>query len=157
MQSRLSQLLQITQCLNSNNNNWTFLFLEQLTKELNHKSIGSLIASLLLNHQSLLSNHSLQRLLEYSLSSCTINTPLTSNNAPLIISLPKDVFDHLGLFLGKKHGMGLGYCCHKLFHFTRTMSFLHTCGRGHSLTLTCRTIQKIADMGCDLLVASVNR
>ena len=155
MESRLSQLLQITHCLNNCNNNWTFLFLEQLANELNHKSIGSLIASLLLNNQSILSNSNLQTLLKYSKNTCA-NSSYTNNDVIPLISLPKDVFDHMGLFIGKIDGMELGYCCHKLYHFTRTISFLHTSGRGHTTTLTCRMIQKIADTGYDPLIACIN-
>ena len=156
MESRLSQLLQITHCLNSCNNNWTFLFLEQLAKELNQQSIGSLIACLLLNNQSILSNNHLQTLLKYSKNTYVNHVPATNNDVIPLISLPKDVFDHIGLFIGKIDGMKLGYCCHKLYHFTRTISFLHTSGRGHTTTLTCRMIQKIADTGYDPLIACIN-
>ena len=157
IRSRLAQLLQITQWLNNINNNDVFLFLDALSKELNHISIGALISSLLLNNQSIFSNNTLDTMLNYCQNTSNYESMKKSNcnlNVSLL-SLPNDVLVHCGFFLGKFSGRTFGECCHKLFEITRGVSFLYTSG-GHGINLTSRMIQKIADSQCDPWHAFIN-
>ena len=160
-QSRLSQLLQITEWLNNTNvnNNDVFLFLDTLSKELNRISIGSLIASLLLNNQSIFSNDNINTMLNYCQNTSNYESMKKSNCNTIanisLLSLPNDVLVHCGFFLGKYSGRKFGECCHKLFEITRGLSFLYTSG-GHSISLTSRMIQKISDYQCDPWHAFIN-
>lgn len=145
-ESRLSQLLQITDWLINSNNNETFLFLEKLANQLEKKSIGSLIALLLLHNQSFFSNNNIDVLQQHCQNQPNFKSieKKNKNYSVQLLSLSVDVMNHLGSFLARYDGLMFGTCCHKLFKITRSIIFLRA-SKGHMIKLTSNTIKKLAD------------
>lgn len=164
--SRQGQLLKVTQWLFAASGNELLPFLNQLASELNQNSASSVVSFLLIKNPSILSNDSLDNILDYCNSTPTTSSqlkPYTRNkNAFPLLSLHSDIIDLCGLYLSKKDGIELGLSCRALYCVTQRVSFLHNnnasirIGESNAVRLNRRNFQKIHDSKMDLWACSVN-
>ena len=176
-QSRQSLLLNISKWLcNTSNKEQCYMFLEHLKHELNHESIGSLIASLIIKNPSALSNENIDHLSVFCQSN-KHNSPLqyipkspqntktkveieskkSSFQKPKcsLLSLSNDCFTYLGRYLLRYEGILLGFCCHRLYQATQTTSFLSNVGYGEQW-LCDRDLQRMVCLKADPWMHFVN-
>ena len=155
-QSRQSQLLNISKWLrNTSNKGQCHRFLEEVKKELNHESIGSLIASLIIKNPSVLSNQNVNNLSIFCQSNQHSKPSKSSKIKCSLLSLSNDCFTHLASYLLRYGGISLGSCCHRLYQATQTISFVSNVGFGESW-LTGHCIEKIYDLKSDPWMYFVN-
>ena len=155
-QSRQSQLLNITKWLrNTSNNKQCYNFLEELKNELNHESIGSLIASLIVKNPSTFSNQNINNLSIFCQSNARAKSAESAKTKYSLLSLSNDCFAHLGQYLLRHDGISLGSCCHRLYQATQTVSFLSNVGYGE-MWLGGDDIEKIYDCKVDPWMHFVN-
>ena len=121
--SHLSRLLRITRYLNKTNDDDCFRFSKKMKQELGYSTMGSLIATLLLQNQSILSDDGIDSLLtDPSLQDS--EKPKKNNKDITILSLVDDTWDCVASHLNRKDATRLGHCCHGLYYTTQRISFL---------------------------------
>lgn len=161
MKPRCSRIVEIAHLLSQCDDTACITFLKVLKEQLDQKSIGALIGSIIIQIQSRISNQVLSNLLEHCK---TISNPQIHQNnvnngqtfADNLKSLPTDIFDFLGQFLSKWDAIHLGLVDHDLLQLTQSPKFLSNNNFGHRLILSRKHIEEINKENIDIYHWCIN-
>ena len=165
-ESRHSQIITITHWLRDAKQDQLNLFLLQLLDELTYNSLGEMIASLVLNNKTILSNKGIENLLAFipndDIKEDSDNNNQFSDDSDAqasqsqsqettndLLVLSNDILDCLGCYLSTKDIFSLGSCSYSMHRITQRRSFLVESG-DRLIELTSKKIQRIHDQKVDL-------
>lgn len=160
VESCLSQVLKISKWLRDSEDENVILFVKFWQQLNGSNSIGSLLANIIVQNASrnkLLDQKTITNLLKYCNKNgiITTKTPRTTqkhnqNNIfsfPLLC-LPLDIFNQLGIYLGKNDSITLGYCTSILYNNTQNVTYLKF-SASHDFVLDNKKLNKIIDLNID--------